>query len=203
MVRSLSAKRFQRFACLVFALVSLSIWVSEARGDCCLASFSPTTGMSTAAGGSDQACNNAVSRCCSLTAHDLQDSVDAEGNHTCTGICGSIIADMEPSLCGTDTPTATPTSTPTATPSETPTGTPVPQGGSCAASSLCSTGICVDGVCCDTACTGALEHCNLPGQAGTCASTAAEAPALTPSGLIAALALLVGAGAWSIRRLRL
>jgi hypothetical protein len=96
------------------------------------------------------------------------------------------------------TPTETPTVTTTATP--TVTGTPVPQGGACATSSQCATGFCANGVCCDTACSGPLEQCNLPGRGGTCASTAAPSPALTPWGLMAASLVLAGVAAVALRR---
>jgi hypothetical protein len=96
------------------------------------------------------------------------------------------------------TPTATPTVTTTATP--TVTGTPVPQGGACTTPSQCATGFCASGVCCDTACTSPLEQCNLPGRGGTCASTAAPSPALTPWGLVAASLALAGIAAVAMRR---
>jgi hypothetical protein len=96
------------------------------------------------------------------------------------------------------TPTATPTVTPTATP--TLTGTPVSKGGACATSSQCATGLfCADSVCCNTACTDPLTRCNLPGQLGTCASAAAEAPTLTPWGLLVAGIVLTGIAAFALR----
>jgi len=58
----------------------------------------------------------------------------------------------------------------------------------------------VNSVCCDTACTDPLMRCNLAGQFGTCASTAAEAPTLTLWGLVAGLVLLAGTTAFAIRR---
>ena len=209
MVRSLFAKRFLRLPCLVVSLASLSLWANAARGDCCIANGNSTTGMSTASGGRDQACDNATSKCCTLTASGLQDSVDGSGNHTCTGICGLGNADTAGdmlSICPSDTPTQTPTSTPTITntptntPTATPTNTGIPQGDECSIPAACSTGFCVDGVCCDTACTDPLTRCNLAGQVGTCASAAAEAPTLTPWGMIAGLVLLAGTAAWAIRR---
>ncbi len=57
----------------------------------CIATSNETVGMSTAAEPADQACVNAASNCCSLSAFQLQDSVDMDGNHTCTGVCGEII----------------------------------------------------------------------------------------------------------------
>jgi MYXO-CTERM domain-containing protein len=100
----------------------------------------------------------------------------------------------------TDTPTATATNTATATDTATPTNTPVPQGGACVTPSQCGTGFCVTGICCDTACTDPSMRCNLAGQVGTCASTAAEAPTLTPWGLVAGLVLLAGTAAFALRR---
>jgi len=89
---------------------------------------------------------------------------------------------------------------PTLTPTVMPTNTPVPQGGACATPAQCGTGFCVDSVCCDTACTDPARRCNLAGQVGTCASTAAEAPTLTPWGLIVSMVLLAGTAAFAIRR---
>ena len=80
-----------------------------------------------------------------------------------------------------------------------PTNTPVPQGGACSTPSQCSTGFCANGVCCNSACTDPLMRCNLAGQVGTCASTAAEAPTLTPWGLIVAGMLLTGVAAFALR----
>jgi hypothetical protein len=105
-----------------------------------------------------------------------------------------------PTATPTQTPTATSTQTPTATPTATPTNTGIPQGGDCPTPSQCSTGFCVDRVCCDTACTDPLMQCNLPGQRGTCASTAAPAPALTPWGLLAAAVVLASIAGFALRR---
>ena len=80
------------------------------------------------------------------------------------------------------------------------TGTPVPQGGTCTTASQCATGFCASGVCCDTACAGPLEQCDLPGRGGTCASSAAPSPALTPWGLVAASLVLAGLAAVALRR---
>jgi MYXO-CTERM domain-containing protein len=100
--------------------------------------------------------------------------------------------------CVANTPTSTPTHTPTAT--STPTNTPVPQGGACATPAQCSTGFCVDSVCCDTACTDPSKRCDLTNRVGTCASTTAPAPALTPWGLLAAALALAGFGAFTLQR---
>jgi hypothetical protein len=98
--------------------------------------------------------------------------------------------------------TGTATATATATATGTPTASPVPQGGACADPSQCVTGHCADGVCCDTACDQPLEQCNLPGQVGTCANTAAAAPAASSTGLLLMLGVLVGAGFAAFRARR-
>ena len=105
-----------------------------------------------------------------------------------------------PTVTPTGTPTHTPTTTPTTTPTATPTNTPIPNGGSCTNGPACASGNCADDVCCNTPCTGPLEQCNLPGQVGTCASTAAGAPAMTPWGLFAAAGMLAGIAGLTLRR---
>jgi hypothetical protein len=92
------------------------------------------------------------------------------------------------------------TVSPTATPTATPTNTSVPQGGDCATPSQCSTGFCVDGVCCNTLCDQPGVICNQAGNRGVCSVPTAPAPALTPRGLLMALALLVGLGAFALHR---
>lgn len=99
----------------------------------------------------------------------------------------------------TATATATDTATATATVTNTPPATPVPQGGACTIASQCSTLNCADGVCCDTACDAPLEQCNLPGQVGTCATTAAGAPAASTTGLLVMLGVLLGAAFVALR----
>ncbi|HSP98521.1 MAG TPA: hypothetical protein VL049_14945, partial [Candidatus Dormibacteraeota bacterium] len=100
----------------------------------------------------------------------------------------------------TVTATAIVTATATGTVTNTPTASPVPQGGACSTPSQCGTGNCANGVCCDTACDQPLQQCNLPGQVGTCASTAAGAPAMTPWGLFAAAGMLAGIAGLALRR---
>lgn len=151
--------------------------------------------------------------CCkSLCANGIP---NCESIPDCAGTCANFCAGFS-SRCVGATPSACPDGQdpldcaegcqpvcpPTFTPTSTPTGTPVPQGGACATPSQCGTGFCVDNVCCNSACTDPLTKCNLPGQVGTCASAAAEAPTLTPWGLIAGLVLLAGSGVWAIRRRR-
>jgi hypothetical protein len=58
----------------------------------------------------------------------------------------------------------------------------------------------VQAVCCNSACTDPLMRCNLAGQVGTCASTAASAPTLTPWGLLGASVLLAGIAGVALRR---
>jgi hypothetical protein len=126
----------------------------------------------------------------------------------CDGTCTDSLATATPTF--TPTPTATPTSTstdtptitPTPTPTLTPTATPTPQpnGSECTTQDQCASAFCVDGVCCDSACTDPLMQCNLPGQAGTCTSTAAEAPTLTPWGLLVAVMFLASVAAFTLRR---
>jgi hypothetical protein len=100
----------------------------------------------------------------------------------------------------TTTATASASATATGTASNTPTATPVSQGGACSQVSQCSGGLfCSDGVCCDTACDQPLEQCNLPGQVGTCASSAAAAPAASATGLLAMLGVLTGAAFAALR----
>ena len=127
-------------------------------------------------------------------------SLDPDWLRIGTDIVGGVMFNAAFSLQGdaVATPTATPTVTLTATP--TVTGTPVPQGGTCTTASQCATGFCASGVCCDTACAGPLEQCNLPGRGGTCASSAAPSPALTPWGLVAASLVLAGLAAVALRR---
>ena len=127
-------------------------------------------------------------------------SLDPDWLRIGTDIVGGVTFNAAFSLQGdaVATPTATPTVTLTATP--TVTGTPVPQGGTCTTASQCATGFCASGVCCDTACAGPLEQCNLPGRGGTCASSAAPSPALTPWGLVAASLVLAGLAAVALRR---
>jgi hypothetical protein len=80
------------------------------------------------------------------------------------------------------------------------TNTRIPQGAGCADPNDCATGNCVNDVCCDTACNGPEQQCNLPGSEGICTSTAAPAPAASPTGLLIALALLISVGAIAMLR---
>jgi hypothetical protein len=64
---------------------------AAAQANSCIAPFNATVGTSTSAQPANQACNNATAKCCSNSASQLMDSVDVNGNHTCTGICGSIV----------------------------------------------------------------------------------------------------------------
>jgi hypothetical protein len=159
-----------------------------------------------------------------LAVNDLAGGNFVQAKSEVGNICGP--GAMTAYSCAIDTPTSTPSNTPTQTPtatdtatatptatatatvsatatataSATPTNTGVPQGGECAAPSECATGFCADGVCCDTACDGGGQQCNLEGQVGICASTAAPAPTMSPRGLALALAMLVGLAAVALRR---
>jgi MYXO-CTERM domain-containing protein len=102
----------------------------------------------------------------------------------------------------TATATATATDTGTATATATNTATPQPNGAACADPSQCISTFCVDGVCCDTACDQPLQACNLPGEVGTCASTASGAPSLSRTGLLFALLMLSGVALIALLRRR-
>lgn len=43
-----------------------------------------------------------------------------------------------------------------------------PGGSTCHTADVCLSGFCADGVCCDRACSGACDHCDVDGLAGTC-----------------------------------
>jgi hypothetical protein len=89
-----------------------------------------------------------------------------------------------------DPPTATATAT--ATDAATATVTPVPQGDTCVDASQCAAGLyCSDNVCCDTACAGPGQSCNVPGQAGTCVTAPAGAPAASSRALLVMLVALI------------
>lgn len=126
----------------------------------------------------------------------------------CQGLGGTYLGAGSacPTATSTATQTATPTATSTSTPTPTttstatPTHTGIPQGGECGTDAQCASGFCADGVCCDAPCTDPLSRCNLPGQAGTCASTAAPAPPMTPRGLLIALTVLGAVAAFTLRR---
>ena len=140
----------------------------------------------------------------------------ATGPGFCDGTCTDSVATQTPTDTPTFTPTQTPTITPTASPTDTPTITPMstptltptvtptpqPNGSTCTAPGQCASTFCTDGVCCDIACDQPLEQCNLAGHAGTCTSTAAAAPALTPRTLLLAVLVLGGLAAFALRRRR-
>jgi len=160
-------------------------------------------------GGTVRACCDAVTDCGAGVADTCGSSGACYQTAVGPGFCDGTCTDSLPpsptatvTITPTETLTVTPTVTGTGTPSLTPSTTPTPQpnGSSCAIPGQCSSTFCADGVCCDTACTGPLEQCDLPGQAGTCASTAAGAPALTPWGLLAAAAVLAGVAGLTLRR---
>jgi hypothetical protein len=158
--------------------------------------------------------------CCLSQCNGGQTDCTVEPPDVCGGVCAifcafnggcvnteetGCLADQSVVGCGGPScaPTCvanTPTQTPTSTPTSTPTNTPVPQGGACATPAQCATGFCVDGICCDSACTDPSMRCNLTNRVGTCASTTAAAPALTPWGLLGAALALAGFGALTLRR---
>ena len=153
------------------------------------------------------ACNNACasdpndSSCSTFSMAGCAGTQNASSCDTnCQPVCApSQTPTITPSNTPTITPSATPTNTPTNTPTATPTNTGIPQGGMCSTPAACLTGFCVTGVCCDTACTDPAMRCNLAGQVGTCASTAAEAPTLTPWGLVVGALLLTGVAGFALR----
>lgn len=109
----------------------------------------------------------------------------------------------EGGTCGVDCLIATATATPTSTGTATATPTGIPDGGSCADPVDCTSGNCVDDVCCDTICDGPRESCNQPGREGVCSAIAAAAPAASPIGLLALVALLGGVAGLALWRRRL
>ncbi|MGH7790576.1 MAG: hypothetical protein ACRERC_27190 [Candidatus Binatia bacterium] len=126
--------------------------------------------------------------CCDLSVSNP----DAQCAHLteaeCTSQGGTSIPNSiclgDGSCLATRTPTATPTATATATASTTatPTETPVPNGGECVTPSQCASGICLNGIC-------------EPAPAGV--------PAASSSGLLTAVAVLIGLGGVGLlRRMR-
>lgn len=61
----------------------------------CIAPFNTCLGHSTAAQPANQAAINCINECCSAAAQNIHDFVDAQGNHTATGICGTVIGGMD------------------------------------------------------------------------------------------------------------
>ena len=110
----------------------------------------------------------------------------------------------------TDTPTSTPTATntatatatATATPTATDTPTPQPDGAPCTLDGQCISGSCSDGVCCNEACDSPIDRCNLPDTLGSCVALPAPAPAMSPTMLLAGVAVLLGSGFAALWRRR-
>jgi hypothetical protein len=150
---------------------------------------------SVCAGGVCSECG--ISATCSDNGQPCTAADKSKCENPATAIC-----DGAPVCTPTTTPTNTATASQTATPTATPTVTPtrIPQGGACTAASQCSTGFCADAVCCDTACMGLQQRCDVPGKRGVCTSTTAPAPAMSQSGLLAGLALLLGFGVYATWR---
>jgi MYXO-CTERM domain-containing protein len=141
-------------------------------------------------------CAAASGACSELTETEctqLNGTYKGDGTNCSSGICDP----------ATPTATATATATVTATATATQTQTPVAQGGDCADASQCATGLfCSDAVCCDTACAGSGQSCDIPGQAGTCVTAPAQAPAASGYTLAAMLGLLVLTGLLGLRATR-
>jgi hypothetical protein len=80
----------------------------------------------------------------------------------------------------------------------------IPQGGSCEEfPDACAGGLpCVNDVCCENSCDGLLQRCDVPGSLGLCTSIAAPAPAVSRSGLIAVVAILIAIGGLRVVRRR-
>ena len=103
----------------------------------------------------------------------------------------------------TNTPTATSTGTVTSTATTTPTATPAPNGSACDSPTDCVSGNCVDDTCCAEPSCPMGQSCNNPGHAGECSVDLAHpAPVLSPAGMLAAVAMLVGLGVLAVRRRR-
>jgi hypothetical protein len=100
------------------------------------------------------------------------------------------------------TPTASATATATATPTATATATLIFDGEACEDPDDCMSGNCVDDVCCESTCDGPMEACNIAGSEGMCVAVAAGAPATSPAGSIAVLAVLLATGALALARRR-
>lgn len=132
------------------------------------------------------------------------------GNQNCSAgeVCVSGVCET-PTPTPTPTPTATATPTPTPTPTDTPTATPTPTptatsallglGLSCAAAAECASGFCASGVCCDAACTASDQTCSAPGRIGLCTGSPV-APILSVPAMCALVLLLIGVGAFALRR---
>ncbi len=122
------------------------------------------------------------------------------------GVFGIIgVAATTATMTATATATATSTDTPTPTASSTATSTPtpyLPDGVVCVDDSQCTSSFCRDGVCCATACDGVTEVCNLSDQLGICVEVAAPAPAVSPRGMLVAVALLAMIAFVGLLRLR-
>jgi len=97
-------------------------------------------------------------------------------------------------VTSTDTLTETPTLTPT------PTNTRISQGDSCTDTSQCAPGLyCAQGACCNDPCGGPNQSCTVAGRRGECLTiTPAPSPALSPTGLLAALATLLAIAAFAL-----
>lgn len=133
-----------------------------------------------------------------LQAYNYGYAYDTSWSHLAAG-SGSC-ADLE-ALFAPPTPTATATATATGTATPTQTATPASQGDSCVDVSQCAAGLfCSDSVCCDRACVGPGQSCDVRGQAGTCVTAPAAAPAASNGALLGMLATLIVTASLALRR---
>lgn len=200
-------RRYAKIFGLLLALLLVPAW---AQASCCQCGGTcPQTGQCSTTGTASDACSGLCAHpdctVVSLTVGVCEYGGD-EAFMNCTAIDGvppptaSATATVTATATATATPTATASATATGAVTNTPTASPVPQGGVCTDASQCGTGHCADGVCCNTVCDQPLQQCNLPGRAGTCASTAAGAPAMTPWGLLVAAGMLAGIAGLALQR---
>jgi hypothetical protein len=102
-----------------------------------------------------------------------------------------------------NTPTITVTATQSSTPTVTATHTKVPDGGGCRDPVDCVSGNCVNNVCCTDPVCPPGQSCNNPGNVGQCSpDPATRAPAISPRGVVLAVALLIAIGAVALVRWR-
>lgn len=81
----------------------------------------------------------------------------------------------------------------------------IPQGGECdPQADACAEGLsCEDGVCCDRECgSPEQERCDLPDSVGVCTALPNPAPALSKTGLVVLVAMLVALGSLTLVRRR-
>jgi hypothetical protein len=169
---------------------------------CCEFTGKLVTGTTSAAlaYGTDASCQDGV------TEAECGPSNDFFPGQICFPGMGCEAPTSTPTFTPTSTPTFTPTSTPTSTPTQTPTVTPtstgIPDGGDCLDPADCQSGNCVLNVCCETPCNLPGQVCNVVGNEGTCVNVAAPAPAVSRTGLLMIVALLLAVGGFAVWRRR-